>query len=145
MTCIAWDGKTIAADSLITCEATGDYLTTKLHRIRGALYGWAGDGNLAATLLGWVRAGGKPADFPALDEDERAACTLLRITKAGAALLDGYPCWVTVDGQRMAIGSGAHFARAAMDFGKTAEQAVEYAATRVHSVGGPIKTMRLIA
>lgn len=43
----------------------------------------------------------------------------------------------------LAIGSGWQFALAAMDFGKTAKQAIEYAATRDNGTGGGVDYVRI--
>lgn len=45
--------------------------------------------------------------------------------------------------QPLAIGSGWQFAAAAMDFGKTAKQAIEYAATRDNGTGGGVDYVRI--
>lgn len=42
-----------------------------------------------------------------------------------------------------AIGSGQDFAYSAMDFGKTAKQAVKYAMTRDSNTGGKVRTFKL--
>ena len=42
-----------------------------------------------------------------------------------------------------AFGSGCEFAIAAMDFGKTAKEAVEYAMTRDNKTGGKVQTIYL--
>lgn len=41
------------------------------------------------------------------------------------------------------LGSGAHFALAAMDFGCTAKQSVKYAMTRDCATGGKIRTVKV--
>ena len=52
---------------------------------------------------------------------------------------DGYYCRYKVEsGNVYAIGSGADFALAAMDLGKTAKEAVEYAMTRDVYTGGKV-------
>ncbi|WP_210772140.1 hypothetical protein [Rhodanobacter lindaniclasticus] len=45
--------------------------------------------------------------------------------------------------QPLAIGSGWQFAIAAMDFGKTAKQAIEYAMTRDNGTGGGVDFVRI--
>src|SRR5687767_2969429 len=50
-----------------------------------------------------------------------------------------FKCPVELD-KYEAMGSGEQFALAAMDFGKSAKEAVKYAATRDAGTGGKIKT-----
>ncbi len=45
--------------------------------------------------------------------------------------------------QPLAIGSGWQFAIAAMDFGKSAKQAIEYAMTRDNGTGGGVDCVRI--
>lgn len=59
-------------------------------------------------------------------------------------IIDGYVSACEIDPKLCwAIGSGASFALAAMDLGKTAEQAVKYAATRDMCTGGKIRTYKI--
>ena len=48
------------------------------------------------------------------------------------AVLDDFYC----------MGTGSHWATAALDFGKTPEEAVEYAITRDRQSGGPVRTLK---
>ena len=97
---------------------------------------------------------GAPADYKYLVDAYSGKQSSLNNPDALAFLLKGgliYRCAIS-DGEYWqeevvsndAHGSGAEFALAAMDFGKGAVEAVEYAMTRDTRTGGLIKTFSVI-
>lgn len=136
MTTIAWDGKTLAADSL------GDKCgwkipSQKIIRLRdGRLYGTAGAFGQCLAVADWLnhRDGGAPEAEDAggiiigLDGHAYAVerhATLIRLPKTAAA------------------GSGRDFALAAMRCGKTAAEAVKIAIEFDVYSGGRVITATL--
>ena len=57
MTTIAWDGKTLAADTLVNCNGQLGGYATKIHRERGVLIGGAGSVVIYEKFRDWVRSG----------------------------------------------------------------------------------------
>ena len=78
---------------------------------------------------------------------------MLSIKQRKAFFWDGDRLWIALINNKVcehypvehnrAIGSGNRFALAAMDFGKTAKEAVEYAACRDVYTGGKVESFRL--
>lgn len=124
MTTIAWDGKTLAADKQATWNDVAR-ATTKIRRAKnGELLGFSGSALMQEPWFDWVENGG---DFPEPPKD--CGGNMLRIHLDGSfTLYCGDKYGTTYDaGQTFAIGSGADFALAAMEMGKTAKQAVKLA------------------
>lgn len=69
MTVIAWDGSTLAADTL---AVTGNLIghTRKIHRVRGMLVGASGNSATACELVEWARKGFKLKDYPAAQKSD---------------------------------------------------------------------------
>lgn len=136
MTVIAWDGKTLAADKRAVW-ATTILTTTKIHRVRGCLVGFAGDSTFGREMLEWFRNGEDPANFPASQRDKEDWCGLLVIRPDGA--IDRYertPYAIRFEDERIAIGAGREFALAAMYLGHGARRAVEVACALDNSGNG---------
>ncbi|MGH6820872.1 MAG: hypothetical protein ACREDU_08445 [Methylocella sp.] len=134
MTTICWDGKTLAADTF----AHGSVIVKvhKLYRLSdGAMFGAAGSCQEAMAVLAWLNGGEKPADLENF--------VGLIITRAGAQFLGERLMREPVLEPFYAIGSGAHFAIAAMACGKTAIEAVRLAERFDPYTGGPVEFMRL--
>lgn len=139
MTTIATDGKTMAGDGLINGD--GVVHGRSFPKVRalegGVIIGLCGCICDVEPFLAWMDGGPKP-----------------RLEKGFQALLlspGGPPRLYYGDLKSepvelpYAIGSGGHFALAAMDFGKTPEEAVRYAATRDIHTGGTITVLELHA
>jgi ATP-dependent protease HslVU (ClpYQ) peptidase subunit len=137
VTTIATDGKTLAADGLVTDQET--IVSTNASKVRrlpsGDVVGVAGKLVDTITFARWLKDGerGKP------DVWDKSEALLLRA--------DGAVFWIDSDGhfaeapRIAAIGSGAVFALAAMDAGAGPKEAVEIACRRdIHS-GGTIIVM----
>lgn len=140
MTTIACDGRSMAGDGMLTendhvCHT--DY--EKVHRLRdGRLVGFSGDSFNWEPFRAWLDSGAQ-GDPP-----------LVR-SSFGCIVLcpDGGIYQYDADGRAfpehapVAIGSGTRFALAAMDFGRTAEEAVQYASLRDIYTGGEITVLHL--
>ncbi len=127
MTCIAWDGKTLAADKRAT---TGGLIAavTKIHRIGDLIVGGSGDLTFIGPMLEWIKAGRDPATFPASQKDKDDWQPVLVIERDGTpSLYERTPYPLRFEQQHVAIGSGGEYARAAMHLGCTARAAVEVA------------------
>ena len=143
MTCIAWDGRTLAADKR-ACLGGLVNTMTKIHRIGDLLVGGSGETSFIWTMIEWVRAGRNVADFPKSQGDKDDWQPMLVIESGGQILLyerTPYPC--RYEQSVFAIGSGRDFARAAMHLGKSAREAVEVACALDAGCGNGIDTLVL--
>jgi ATP-dependent protease HslVU (ClpYQ) peptidase subunit len=129
MTCIAWDGKTLAADR----QATGSNTrasTTKIAKVSTGsgpvMVGVSGRGVDAQAFFRWARARFDPAAWPEALRDSDS--TALVVLPSGETLIfEDSPYPIVFHEQKHAIGSGMHFALAAMHLGKNARAAVQVA------------------
>lgn len=141
MTCVATDGRLLAADS----RSTRDGLiisdqTRKLWRgPDGAAWGFAGDGGAIALARDWVGKGEKPDLIPALRGQD--FCGLCLRPDGKLYLIDGLFSPIEI-GPPAAIGTGETAALAAMICGASPKRAVQIAAMLRTDVGGPIRTMK---
>lgn len=134
MTTVAFDGKTLAADS--QAQTTFKSRIRKLYRLPdGALFGAAGAVQEMLAVLAWLNGGEKPADlvqFEALIVT-RAGCDVLGMRLMREPVLEPF----------YAVGSGCHYALAAMACGKSATDAVRIASRFDPSTGGRVESMQL--
>jgi hypothetical protein len=143
MSCIAWDGKTLAADRRGTMGSF-HRLTTKIFRARGCLVGFTGDAAGGMEMLAWFDRGESPEDFPASQRGERWSGLLVIRSNTGSILkYENTPYPIYYDQQLFAMGSGCDFAMAAMYCGKTAAEAVEVACIFDAGCGGGVDTLTL--
>lgn len=141
MTCIAWDGKTLAADKRVSFGASIS-TTTKIHRIDGMLVGCAGGAAQGVSCIQWVRDGMDRSQYPAAQKED--PCSLLIIQPNGAIhYYSKTPDPLMVDDKTFAIGSGSEYAEAALYLGKTAREAVEVAIALNSGCGNGIDTLEL--
>lgn len=143
MTCIAWDGKTLAADKRATYG--GMICTvTKIFRVYGLLVGGSGELPFILAMVEWVRNGRKAEDFPASQRDKDDWQAVLVIEADGTPLLYERTLFpVRYEQQHIAIGSGREYARAAMYCGKSAREAVEVACALDSGCGNGIDVLTL--
>jgi hypothetical protein len=127
----------MAADTQMSGDFIDPYDFQKVKKIKGGLYGAAGNVENVELFFDWVKAG-RPkkspdirGDFEALGFDGKK---LIWYGKNLRGTRTGWP---------NAIGSGAQFAQAAMICGKTAKQAVHVAINLDVSSGGKVKACRL--
>lgn len=138
MTTIAFDGKTLASDSLVTCDGMicGD--VTKIHRIDGGYIGCAGDLSDIASVVYWLQGtSDKPKDVSVFSaiivlDDGRAFEMDERMVRFQCAIPN-------------AVGSGAKYALTAMKLGKSASEAVEVAISMDIYSGGEVVSYELPA
>jgi hypothetical protein len=154
MTTIAWDGMTLASDSLADNNGLRN-TTTKLHRgvlVDGVpfLLGAAGENAWSNMLHAWVKTldlrGLQHATYPHQNNDgpDRNDPAAILILGERGVYYKGGAVWVRLEGRAFhAVGSGRDFALAAMHLGKTAEEAVELAIEFDCYSGGPIRSMEL--
>lgn len=143
MSTIAWDGKTLAADTLVNCDGGRCGHTSKIYRWMrgdGVEMVVAGAGELAqlAALCQWLE--NPEMEKPSVEKMEAIALTLVKGKIISTQLYDHSLVPFLMRGPT-ALGSGWQWAMAAMDHGKSATQAVEYAITRDVCTGGEIETI----
>lgn len=141
MTCIAWDGKELAADKASTVVGLS-MTVTKIHKVYGRLIAFTGDADPAMQMLAWFKAGADPAKYP---EDMKKDETTAYVIEAGGQILkytkSAYPeKW---EDRFFAAGSGRDYAMAAMYLGKSAREAVEVACHFENSCGNGVDTLTL--
>lgn len=136
MTTCAWDGQTMAADTRGTAGGM-PLCTTKAFRLKdGRLYAASGDAQDAAQVRNWLDSGGdKPdvKDFTAMVIGADGSIWRYENKLVPFQILAKFH----------AIGSGRDYAMAAMHFGKTAREAVEFAALYDIWTGAPIDEVTL--
>lgn len=140
MTVIAWDGKTLAADR----QGEMNYVKVpraKLRRVGAALVSGAGEGWLIHDLIAWYMAGARPQDFPAAAREDTGTTLLVIDGHRRILLYQRGPYPVLVDGERIAIGSGAEAASAALFLGCSSAKAVEVACAVSTGCGGGVDTL----
>lgn len=143
MTCIAWDGKALAADKRTSSNGMVS-VVTKIHRIGEVIVGGAGDATFIGAMLEWVREGRDPRAFPAEQRNKDDWQPFLVIEKDGTpSLYERTPHPVRFEQKHVAIGSGREFARAAMFLGKSAREAVEVACALDCGCGNGIDELTL--
>lgn len=131
MTTIAWDGKTLAADTRATSSGM-PYKAVKLFKLAdGSLFAGSGDYGQVCSVREWLESGGeKPRadDFAGLLVAPDGAAFRLETALIRLPLYEPFH----------AIGSGRDFAMAAMHCGRSAREAVEIAALYDVFSGGEI-------
>ena len=136
MTTIAWDGRTIAADSQSTeGELRGLHPCKKLSKYKGNIYAFAGTISTCKDVIRWLKRGGKKDDFPALAELDFAVLQF----KGGKCYLyqsDPTPIQVLPP---YTMGTGKELALGAILAGATASRAVEIACDVDINSGLPVQ------
>ena len=145
MTTIAWDGEILAVDSAVSFQDTICAETRKLLIKRppdDGEYIIAMGGHLAQAyaFADWIEHPDK--EKPKVDEME-AIVIHVKAGFRGGRIIDSVQLYDNAIGGfditgQLALGTGWKWAQAAMDHGKNAIQAVEYAMTRDSFTGGEI-------
>lgn len=126
MTTVAWDGTTLASDSLAVDPWGLTSRADKIFEGTGFILGFAGPHGpiinwwrkIQTMPVSWIIEHGY-TDY----EREHNAPSMILVTPHKAYKLDG-PVFLEIEAPYHAIGSGRDFAIAAMHLGKTAEEAV---------------------
>jgi hypothetical protein len=127
VSCIAWDGKILAADRRAMVGGTIRTIT-KIFRVGEDLLAYAGSADLGEEMVAWYTNGRDPEKFPLSQRDKDNFVDLLVVKPDGWLWkYEKTPYPVKFPPQQFAIGSGHDFAMAAMHLGQTAQQAVEVA------------------
>lgn len=139
MTTIAFDGKYVATDSLIT---SGDVVyghTDKIHEVSGGILITAGNCEDWVSAVEWFNNGRDPLNKPTLENfisifvpDDGGT-----VMEYGSRLI---PVFVPVP---WSAGTGSDFAKSAMMLGKGAHEAVEFACSLDIYSGGEVKSVRV--
>lgn len=141
MTTIAFDGVTIAADSLQTfgCQrAPGTFAKLRWHN--GVLFAVTGASGAFTALVQWYFAGAAPEKAPKVDG---ATWTLIVINGGDASVYTSTVPYAEPLSAPFAYGSGADFALGAMAVGATAAEAVAAAVKLDVWSGPPITSFRV--
>jgi len=138
MTVIAWDGRTVAADSL-NCYGSSRAVAPvrKLRERNGIVFGLTGSGALFEPMIAWYLAGADPKNVPSCGDSYKST-VLLVFTKDNASFYKiemPYPDEISPPD---AWGAGSDFAIGAMEVGADAKTAVEAAIRREAYTGGPV-------
>lgn len=141
MTTIAWDGRTLAADSLSTWNGSRDGLATKIAKRGSILAGSAGNAVICRRLLDWFRTGMQGHPPSAGNKDAGNWSTISLFGYGGMVVSYGPDGWESVRVPSYALGSGAEYAAGAMSAGCDARRAVEIAIEHDTSSGGPITVL----
>lgn len=144
MTTIAWDGKQLAADTMMT---DGDMRVSvrKLRRLdNGLLVGGAGNAIAIGMFIDWLSIPGD-LEAPEFDNDgDESEFVALVIMQDGAVVVYDKHCFpLDVYEPHYAIGSGRCFAMGAMDAGFDAVAAIQSAIKRDVCTGGDIQVLSL--
>lgn len=142
MTCVAWDGKTLAADKRVTYVGLARTVT-KIFRVGEALVGFAGDGGQCMEVLEWIQGGCVPDKFPASQRDKDQWSNVVVVRAGGVWSYERSPFPIRIEDGHYAAGSGRDYALAAMHLGKTAAEAVEIACIFDVSCGNGVDTLEL--
>lgn len=149
MTVIAYDGKTLASDTL-SVSGSMKGKARKLYEViqpdgTKLLLGIAGSYAACLGLVEWIRGGCDPEAAPedaAADELMGPSACVMAIDAAGQCwLYEGASAPMLERSGFWAIGSGAETAIAAMSLGKTAVEAVQLAIRISHGCGGEVETL----
>lgn len=137
MTTIAWDGRTLASDSM----TTGTFVMhnhVKILNVNGDLIGFAGGVQCGEAFFNWYKSG-CPTEKPDLEDDFEGVV----IRKGKCYFLAKTLVMVEVKTKKYALGAGAQFAMAALHCGKTAVEAVKVAIRLNHESGGKVVSLTL--
>lgn len=149
MTCIAWDGKTLAADKAYEFYDLSTKIVTKIIKIEAGngFVGWATGAGTASNYIGfceWLKDGADLSNYNNYIKAENGNFTALIVSSSGCAkLFVNSPHGVEVNAP-FALGSGMDFAMTAMHLGKTAEEAVVIASELAVGVSREYDSVRIV-
>lgn len=126
MTCIAWDGKTLAADKRAVSGGGIARTVTKIKQVNGCLTAITGDWDVGAEMRMWFADGAIAEKFPPKARDDKSTLIVID-ADGGIAMWATGPVPMIVEQAMCSWGSGRDFAEAAMYLGCDARRAVEVA------------------
>ncbi|MBW6389667.1 MULTISPECIES: 20S proteasome subunit A/B [Halomonadaceae] len=136
MTTIVWDGTTLATDSLISVNGSTYNHAQKLFQLdSGEWVAFAGEQQEWWEVMEWLNAGAPRNDKPHVTRVE-----MIIAGPDGVFEMFNKLVRIPVSGP-VAYGTGWKWALAAIDHGKSAIEAVEYAKTRDHDTGGEVQSV----
>lgn len=146
MTIIAYDGKSIAVDS-IACNDSMKFTLNKYKLFSGeiinSLYLWHGEYSLGLRLVDWHWSGGDISQWPSRQYTDAWTGLIVVHFDRDHRLIDmveyeqePYP--EPIDTPFLAWGSGEKFAMGAMAAGANAKRAAEIACELCTTCGGPV-------
>lgn len=143
MTCIAWDGKTLAADKRATQAGLARKVTKiQAHKEGRELLAVTGNWGVAAEIRAWYVDGAHPDRFP---ESAREDCaSLVVVSGTGILQYNAGPYPIPLEDSFTAFGSGRDFAIAAMALGLCAVEAVELACRFETGCGDGVDRLELV-
>ena len=155
-TVIAYDGETLASDSMVSFgDGHFSHNTRKLFRLpSGGIIGAAGDADIRDVFRLFANAHAEK-DFPTRQElnQTRTDCSILlvlpnrEVFNIDIELVDQtFDVWnssILRVPSRIAIGHGSDYAHTILDYGGTSVDAVKAAIKRSLFCGGPVQTMTL--
>lgn len=145
MTTIAWDGYTLAADKRSIYDGVNQ-IVTKIHRAGDCLVGGSGEFAFILAMIEWVKAGRNPADFPDHQRNEKDWQPTMVVDARGTCwLYERTPQPIRWERRFAAIGSGKHYAIAAMHLGENAANAVKLASIYDAGTGDGVDVLGLAA
>lgn len=147
MTTIAATREALAGDTMVSMEAKGmQYPALKVRKIKGKLYGAAGDAGDCVRFLDWAESGFHEKKKPKFtvdpgDEDE---ALMLMLDEEGIHIMsttDPYPEMIA--GDYYAIGSGGKAALGALFAGAGLEKAMDIASAVDPYTRAPFTILKL--
>lgn len=143
MTTIAWDGKTLAADTLVTWRGNRLGTAPKIAKRGRILASVAGSGVIGRALLDWFNTGMCGHPPPAKGHAEEDWATMCLFGLDGVVVLYGPEGWEFVKTKTYADGAGGDFALGAMSAGLDAYAAVKIASVHSVSTGNDIMALSI--
>ena len=127
MTCVAFDGKTVAADKRLAIHGV-NHVVTKIFKLKDCIVAFAGNIADGMAMLNWIKHGRIPENFPFTEQSRDDWSRTLVFSKAEGIQVYEYNRYpYKIETRQCAIGHGCDFALASMFLGHTAVEAVEVA------------------
>lgn len=146
MTTIAWDGLTLAADRRISTDSQEAFRARKLADVGGAWVAVAGPIGLCRAFERWIRAldvSPMPAALARAFDAGEVEALVVDCASGQVSVYSGSDLPTEVEGHA-AIGSGWQFAKAALELGRTAGDAVRLAMRLDGATGGEVDEVRVL-
>lgn len=146
MTVIAWDGRTVAADSqgIVGCGHRSPLRSAKIVLHEGVIFGTTGRmGPMREAWIGWYLAGARPDCVPPMGIGHDDAGNLVVFRDGRCFVFSALVPYACEEAAPFAFGSGADYAIGAMMAGANAAKAVQIAIACDVNCGGEIDAIEL--